>query len=79
MVANYLAVCVTREKSKVPNQLWIRLTGTGAKRGLLLCSAYMPQENDKAETHTSAFGSLQASAEAYGDSGEVVVLEDLNA
>jgi len=79
LVANHLAVGVTREKSKLPNQLWIRLTGMGTKKDMFLCSAYMPQENATVKVRTSTFQTLLDSAKAYAAVGEVVVTGDLNA
>ena len=79
LVANHLAVGVTREKSKSPNQLWIRLTGMGTKKDVLMCSAYMPQENAAVKVRTTTFQTLLDSVKAYAAVGEVVVMGDLNA
>jgi exonuclease III len=78
LVVNHLAVAVTRERSTVSNQLWIRISGMGAKKDMFLCSAYMPQENDSAEA-TVAFAALLESAKGYAGRGKVVVMGDLNA
>jgi len=78
LVVNHLAVAVTRKKSTLSNQIWIRISGIGDKNDMFLCSAYMPQENDSAEA-TVAFKALLESAKDYAGRGEVVVLGDLNA
>ena len=79
LVANHLATGVTREKSAVPNQIWIRLTGTNGRKDMFICSAYLPQERDAAEVRKHAFRALQESSKEYGEAGVVVVLGDLNA
>jgi hypothetical protein len=79
LVAAHLATAVMKESCAVPNQLWIRITGTGGKRDLFVCSAYMPQETALKAERETAFCALHASAKAFGDQGDVAVLGDLNA
>ena len=79
LVANHLATGVTREKSTAPNQLWIRLSGTGGRKDMYLFSSYLPQERDTAETRKRAFRRLRKSSKKYAATGVVVLMGDMNA
>ena len=79
LVADHLAVAVTKEKCEVVNQLWIRLTGTEGRRDMFLCSAYMPQESASKEDREASFGVLGVAARDFSKTGDVAIIGDLNA
>lgn len=79
LVALHLVPLVKRLRSQHNNQLWLKLRGTGGRKDLYICSAYMPQESSPVDERKKVWTALKESALSFRSQGEVVLAGDMNA
>ena len=79
LVAMHLVPLVTRLRVCYRNQLWLKMRGTGGRKHLYLCSAYMPQESHPVQERNEAWAALKKRAQSLSQRGEVILAGDMNA